>query len=142
MTSASRAITANCMCGAITVTAAHASQAVEACHCHMCRQWGGGPLLVVDCGAEVSFEDEAKLAVYHSSEWADRGFCSVCGTHLFYRFRQENQYMLPAGLLGENSEFQFVRQVFVDQKPAWYCFANQTLELTAEQAVAEYLDNK
>ncbi len=140
--STTRSMQASCLCGAVTVVAAAASQAVEACHCTMCRQWGGGPFLVVDCGSEVDFEGAESLAVYPSSEWAERGFCSSCGTHLFYRFTQENHYMLPAGLLGDSSEFEFVRQVFVDQKPAWYCFANSTAMLTEEQAVAEYMANK
>ncbi|NIT13149.1 MAG: GFA family protein, partial [Candidatus Dadabacteria bacterium] len=51
----------------------------------MCRKWCGGPLMAVNCGTDVTFEGEDNITVYDSSSWAERGFCSGCGSHLFYR---------------------------------------------------------
>lgn len=48
----------NCLCGAVQFSAKQASNHVGACHCGMCRKWGGGPLMAVDCGTAVSFEGE------------------------------------------------------------------------------------
>jgi len=36
--------TGSCLCGAVSVTANNASTKVGACHCGMCRKWGGGHL--------------------------------------------------------------------------------------------------
>tara|TARA_R110002033_G_scaffold145020_1_gene182861 strand:+ start:2845 stop:3033 length:189 start_codon:yes stop_codon:yes gene_type:complete len=35
----------HCLCGAITITATQAVSHVDACHCRMCRRWGGGPFV-------------------------------------------------------------------------------------------------
>ena len=104
----------------------------------MCRRWSGGPLFAVDCGAEVTIEGEDKISVFDSSEWADRGFCSQCGTHLFYRLKQSGQLMIPAGLFDDDSGLAFEHQVFVDEKPAYYSFANQTHDMTGAEVFALY----
>jgi len=37
----------SCLCGAIRITAKNINNNVGACHCGMCRKWGGGPLMAV-----------------------------------------------------------------------------------------------
>ncbi len=80
----------SCLCGATLITAKSISKNVGACHCSMCRKWSGGPLMAVDCGTDVSFEGEENISVFKSSEWAERGFCNKCGSHLFYRLKESN----------------------------------------------------
>ena len=53
----------SCLCGATRFTAKSVSKKVGACHCSMCRKWGGGPLMAVDCGKDVSFEGEESVSV-------------------------------------------------------------------------------
>lgn len=65
----------SCLCGAIEVSAADHEQ-VSVCHCGMCRQWSGGPMFAMHCGPDVEFSGEQKPAVYRSSDWAEREFCS------------------------------------------------------------------
>ena len=69
----------SCLCGATKIKATKINKQVGACHFGMCRKRGGGPLLVVDCGEDVSFEGEENTSVFSSSEWAERGFCNKCG---------------------------------------------------------------
>jgi len=85
----------SCLCGEVSFTAKNAIQSVGACHCGMCRKWGGGPLMAVDCGTDVTFEGEKYISVYDSSEWAERGFCKKCGSHLFYRLKERKRKWLP-----------------------------------------------
>ena len=127
-----------CLCGAVKVTAKSASNSAGACHCSMCRRWGGGPFLAVDCGTDVVIEGEDHVKVFDSSAWADRGFCSACGTHLFYRLKENGQLMLPAGLLEGQDELVFDHQVFVDEKPAFYDFSNETENMTGAEIAAEF----
>ena len=47
-----------CLCSAVKFSAKNISNNVGACHCGMCRRWGGGPLMAVSCGTEVTFEGE------------------------------------------------------------------------------------
>jgi hypothetical protein len=128
----------SCLCGAVQVVAKTMSDKVGACHCKMCRQWTGGPLLVADCGSEVFFTGEENLTVFDSSEWAERGFCKKCGSHLFYRFKQSNQYFVSAGLLDSSASFIFDHQVFIDEKPEYYCFSNDTQNMTGAEVFALY----
>ena len=128
----------SCLCGAIRITGNSVSKNMGACHCSMCRKWGGGPLLTVDCGAEVSFEGEENISVFSSSEWAERGFCNKCGSHLFYRLKERNQYIMPLGLFDNDKSFVFDHQIFIDEKPSFYSFANETSDMTGAEVFAKY----
>ena len=128
----------SCLCGAVSLTAASIGHSVGACHCSMCRKWGGGPLMAVDCGTEVRIEGGENVGVYGSSAWAERGFCSRCGTHLFYRLKEQKQYIVPIGLFDDPPEVVFDSQVFIDEKPGYYAFANETENMTGAEVFARY----
>jgi len=128
----------SCLCGAIEVTARHLSKDVGACHCSMCRKWSGGPLLAVDGGTDVSFAGEENISLFDSSDWAERAFCGKCGTHLFYKLKQSGQYIVPAGLFEDDKRFVFEHQIFIDEKPAYYRFANETRDMTGAEVFAKY----
>lgn len=127
----------SCLCNAVTFTANTMDHDVGACHCEMCRKWSGGPLLAVDCGSEVQFTGEQAISVFDSSEWADRGFCSKCGSHLFWRLKQTNQHIMPVGLF-EAGDLVLDHQVFIDEKPDYYSFAEKTTDMTGEQVFAMF----
>ena len=63
------------------------------CRCSMCRKWGGGPFFALDGQQAVTISGEEHVRRYGSSEWAERAFCSECGTHLFYRLKQTDQHI-------------------------------------------------
>ncbi len=128
----------SCLCGAVRFTAETVSTKVGACHCSMCRKWGGGPLLAVNCGTGVRFESEEAVSVYDSSAWAQRGFCKRCGSHLFYRLRESGQYTMPVGLFDDATGFELDHQVFIDEKPHYYAFVNETTDMTGAEVFAKY----
>ena len=128
----------SCLCGAVQCRARTVSKSVGVCHCSMCRQWNAGPLMTVDCGTEVSFEGEENIGVFGSSEWAERGFCRQCGSHLFYRLKANSQYMMSVGLFAADPGFVFDHQVFIDDKPAFYAFGNETTDMTGAEVFAGY----
>ena len=130
--------TGQCLCGAVSFTARMMSQHVGACHCAMCRAWGGGPFLAVECGSDVEFSGEQSVSVFDSSDWAERGFCARCGSHLFYRLKDGGQYFIPVGLFEQQQGFVFDHQVFIDKKPGYYAFANRTKDMTEAEVFALY----
>lgn len=129
-----------CLCGAIEMVATTVNPKIGTCHCSTCRQWTGGPLFAADCGTAVEFKGEEKISIFSSSEWAERGFCSTCGTHLFYRLKENNRYFIPVGLLKDSEAFIFDHQVFIEEKPDLYSFANQTLNMTGAELFAQFSD--
>jgi len=130
--------TGSCLCGSVRITAINPGINVGACHCGMCRKWGGGPFMEVDCGTQVSFEGEDKITVYDSSKWAERGFCKECGSHLFYRLKDTMQYQIPVGLFDNQEHFVFDTQVFIDRKPSFYSFSNKTNNITEAEIYKMY----
>jgi hypothetical protein len=128
----------SCLCKAVSISTTNRSSLMAACHCGMCRKWGGGAFLAVECGSNVSFEGEENIGVYQSSEWAERGFCQKCGTHIFYKFKQNNQYYIPVGLFDNSEGLIFDHQVFIDEKPEYYSFANETKNMTGAELFAQF----
>lgn len=126
-----------CLCGAVTISA-ETNTHVDACHCGMCRRWGGGPLLAVSCGSNVQIEGKENVSIYDSSEWAERGFCRHCGTHLFYRFKSADAYAVPAGLFQDQEQLALAEQIYIDSKPAYYAFANVTPLLTEAEVLRRF----
>lgn len=126
-----------CLCGAVSITAPDQTK-ISACHCGMCRRWGGGPLMAVHCDSGVQIENTDAVSSYRSSEWAERGFCSKCGTHLFYRFAGSDDYILFAGFFGNDVSFELKEQIFIDNKPDFYEFSNSTENLTGAEVFAKF----
>ena len=130
----------SCLCSLVSLSTTTKNHHVAACHCSMCRKWGGGALLAVECGSDVSFKGEENIGIYQSSEWAERGFCEKCGSHLFYRLKQNNQYYIPVGIFDNDEGLVFEHQVFIDEKPEYYSFANQTKNMTGAELLAQFED--
>ena len=128
---------AQCLCGAVHVTAPTVRD-VHVCHCPMCRRWNGGPGFCVDGGTEV--EVSGPVTRYASSDWAERAFCSRCGTHLFYRLLDTNAHSLSAGLFQDEDGLQITEQIYIDEKPAYYDLANDTPTMTGAEIEAKYAD--
>jgi hypothetical protein len=128
----------SCLCGAVRFAIKTANKSVGACHCNMCRKWGGGPLFAIECGSDVHFDSIDSISIFSSSDWAERGFCSTCGSHLFYRLKKEGHYAVPVGLFDDGEQWVFDQQIFVDEKPSFYAFANKTKNLTGAEVFAQY----
>lgn len=128
----------SCLCGKVTVSANKLSKNVGACHCSMCRKLSSGPFMAVNAGTDVQFTGESHIQTFASSEWADRGFCNHCGSNLFYYLKPTKQFMVSAGLFDE--AFNFDHQVFIDEKPHYYDFANKTHDMTGAELFEAFND--
>lgn len=134
--------TGSCLCGAVKITASTMSPNIGACHCNMCRKWSGGPYLAVDCKDSVQIQGSEHVSTFTSSEWAERGFCTKCGTHLYYKVSASGQYIVSVGLFDLDTELNFDHQIFVDEQPSYYCFSNKTKNMTGEEVFAQFLGNE
>jgi hypothetical protein len=128
-----------CLCGAVRFEASDVDTRIHACHCGMCRRWGGGPFLGVDARS-VDFDDDDRIQRFDSSGWACRGFCGECGSNLFYYFKPEDRFSLCAGAFDDQSVFELADEIFIDHKPAVYEFAGERPRLTEFEVLAKYGD--
>lgn len=126
-----------CLCGNVKAVLSAPVNHVEACHCSMCLRWCGGPLLAIHAPEGSTVSGDA-LIVYRSSSIAERGFCSCCGSNVFYRFQNGPELMLSAGLF-DSSGFVLSREIFHDRKPAFYQFTGKTEKQTALQSTMHWL---
>lgn len=129
-------LTGRCLCGAVTITLEGARPLVDVCHCDMCRRWVGGTFGGVS-GENARVEGEEHVSAFRSSEWAERAFCSKCGSNLWYRFLPTGHRSFLAGLFDLPESFTMWRQIFIDEKPAWFDFAQDTPKLTGAEVIAE-----
>lgn len=127
--------TGRCLCGAVSYSAEDVETDIHTCHCSMCRRWTGGPAFAATVGS-VAFEGEENIARYDSSAWAERGFCSRCGTNLFYRMKEPNQYVLWMGTFDDPAPFRVAGEIFIDEKPATYELAGDHPRLTGAEFMA------
>jgi len=124
-----------CLCGAVTFTAEQVESHVHACHCAMCRGWTGGPMLAASVGS-IQFSGEDKIKRYASSAWAERGFCSECGSSLFYHLFEPDMYIVATGAFDDPEQFALAGEIYVDEKPGGYNFAGDHPRLTGEEFMA------
>ncbi|WP_286833133.1 MULTISPECIES: GFA family protein [Acinetobacter] len=123
---------ARCLCGATQFEVQLRNHGVAACHSSMCRRQTGGPLMAIDI-EDIHFVDQQYLSVFNSSEWAERGFCSVCGTLIFWRTKDHSFANINVFTLEElPDDLDFNLEIYVDHQPAFYLFNNQTQKMTEE----------
>lgn len=131
--------TGGCLCGAVRFVVEKAGSEVDACHCSMCRRWAGGPIIALDCGDAISFEGADSITRYRSSDWAERGFCKLCGSSLFYRLLQDGRYAVSAGAFDDQTDFTLSGEIFIDDKPKYYDFAGDRCRMTGAEVFAMFV---
>jgi hypothetical protein len=131
-------VSGRCLCGAVTFRAKLASHDVSLCHCGMCRRWTGGPLMYVDIEGAPAIEGRKSVGIYRSSDKGERGFCTRCGSVLFWKVAGEERYTFTAGSLDDVSGLVLAREIFIEDKPQFYDFANPTEKLRGADAMADY----
>lgn len=125
-----------CLCGKVTFTFKPAELEMDACHCGMCRRWGGGPGFSVKAAGEAEVTGGELVTIYKSSEWGFRHFCRACGSHLFYSAPVANYFGVSAGTIDDLAGLAFTTEIYIDCKPDAYDFANPTRKLTEAEFLA------
>lgn len=129
-----------CLCGAVEIVLKGARPEVDICHCAMCRRWGGSFFGGLK-GASFEISGGDAVTSYASSAWAERAFCSTCGSNLWFRFKPSDHYSFLAGLFDIPPEIDrrmgIEQQIFIDEKPAWYDLVQTSPMKTGAQVIAE-----
>lgn len=129
---------ANCLCGAVKITVEEVNPKFTVCHCQTCRTWGGAPYFAIKCGTEIKIEGKNNIKTFESSSWASRGFCSECGTHLFYKLKATGEYNMSVGMFPNLKGLEMDMQYFSDMRPSYYCFSDKTKEMTSDEIMAYF----
>lgn len=126
-------LSGQCLCGAVSYEG-EGDGHFHACHCTMCKSWGGGPALGVPLSL-TAVRGEESLRAYSSSGWGERVFCGTCGSHIFWRMQDGSQVFAFAGALAQADELTLTMEIFTDSQPKSYRLAGDHPRMTE----AEYL---
>ena len=114
-----------CLCGGVGYEIAGPLAPITACHCSQCRQWSGHLWASAKAAREhfrlVKGEDRVRW--YPSSSFAERGFCTTCGSTLFWPM-DEPFISVSAGTLAEPHDLTLARHIFCASKGAYYEIAD------------------
>ncbi len=102
----------------------------------MCRRWGGAFYSALSA-TSFDIEGEDSVRAYRSSDWAERAFCRICGSNLWFRFLPTGNRSFLAGLFSDADAFPTEREIFVDEKAAWCDMSGDHPKLTGEETIAE-----
>ncbi len=134
---ATQTIQGRCLCGAVTVTAQTEDPTVRACHCDMCRRQTSSMFMSL---ATVPHSEriEGPFATYRSSEWAERGFCPVCGSTLWYGTVHDGVRNLAAGLFADAGGAPLKLEFFAELCPRGYRLAGDHKRLSSAETIAKF----
>lgn len=118
-------LTGKCLCGAVKFEAQSDGEGADRCHCKMCRRWGGVYDSVFVPSETVRIEaGEDLIKWYESSDFARRGFCSNCGSNLFYHADRHKDfshlYAVSVGTLDEPTNLRVKKHYFCASKGDYY----------------------
>src|SRR5688572_22946559 len=75
----------SCGCGAVTFEVAGSLPGPDGCHCSQCRKHSGHFFVSTDVPrTNVTIRGGENVTWYRSSDKVRRGFCSTCGSSLFW----------------------------------------------------------
>lgn len=74
--------------------------------------------------SDVEIEGAANVTWYRASPDAERGFCSTCGSHLFWKQSEEDHTGILAASVDEPSGLRMAKHIFVDDKGDYYDIAD------------------
>jgi hypothetical protein len=86
----------------------------------------------------VVFKNEEYLKWYSSSEWGMRGFCGECGSNLIWSMKDRSMMCPLIGSVDDVSNITFSTELFIDEKPEYYDFQNDTKKMTGAEVFAEF----
>ena len=110
----------SCNCGGVNWKVTGKMRPITACHCKQCQKQSGfyyAASAAEDQDLEIIGD---KLTWYQSSEKAKRGFCSICGSALFWKHTDDSFTSILAGSIDGHHELEIAKHIFVSDKGSYY----------------------
>jgi hypothetical protein len=117
----------SCLCGAVTFTLAEPEPptAASACHCTQCRKQSEHCFASANVPkTAVAVSGAEHLTWYRSSEKVRRGFCSTCGSWLFWEPVQQDWTSVALGSIDGPTGVRLERHIFVADMGDYYDIAD------------------
>ncbi len=117
--------TGKCLCGAVRYVVRGPLRDAIACHCSQCRRMSGHHVAATATGlGDLEITGKDALTWYRASSSAARGFCSTCGSTLFWQSDTAEYTAIFAGSLDAGSGVRLTAHIFVEDKGEYYEIAD------------------
>ena len=114
-------IARSCLCGAVTFELSGDLRPSIACHCGQCRKSSGHYGSSTQVPTEnLTLTRNHGLKWYQSSDHARRGFCTECGSSLFWEMAGESATSVASGSLDGPTGIRQSKHIFVEDKGDYY----------------------
>ena len=113
-----------CLCGSVRIEVQGTlEQRPTACHCAQCRKQTGHFFAGVNVKRNMLLvQGEGNVTWYQSSKNVERGFCSVCGSTLFWKPTIDGYEFtsVAMGLFELPTGMRLAKHIFVKDKGDYY----------------------
>ena len=111
----------SCLCGAVRFEVAGDLPGPDACHCRMCRKQSGHVFASTDVPqTALTIHGADKVTWFQSSERVRRGFCSTCGSTLFWDPVFRDWTAVAMGAFDGPTGARLAKHIFVAEKGDYY----------------------
>lgn len=115
----------SCLCGAVRFEVAGELPPPDGCHCTQCRKHSGHFFASTDLSrAAVTIHGADKVTWYRSSQKVRRGFCSICGSSLFWDPIHRDFIAIAMGAFDSPTATRMSKHIFVADKGDYYDIAD------------------
>ena len=117
--------TGSCLCGAISFTVEGELHAPDACHCNQCRKQSGHVWASTDvANNKLTINGGEHITWFPSSEKVRRGFCSTCGSVLFWDPIHHDRIAIAMGAFDKPTNTRLAMHIHVASKGDYYAITD------------------
>ena len=121
----------SCLCGGIQLKTKGPLRHVSNCHCTQCMKTHGNYAAYTSTPEkEVKFIKKRTLKWFRSSKKAKRGFCKKCGASMFFKFLDNNNISIAAGMFKNPTKLKTKMNIFVEGKLDYYNLDSRLLKFS------------
>lgn len=113
-------LAASCLCGGVRFTLTRPESGITACHCNQCRKLSGHYSASFDAAEpEITFQSREGLSEYETPGGGRRGFCTGCGSSLYFR-AADGSFSVEAGAVDGPTGTTLCEHIFLADKGDYY----------------------
>jgi hypothetical protein len=117
--------TGSCLCGAVRFEVNGDLSPPAACHCSQCRRQSGHFFASTDVPRNaLTLHGGDRITWFRSSGKVQRGFCSTCGSFLFWDPVEKDYLSIAMGAFDQPTRTRLKMHIFVADKGDYYDIAD------------------
>jgi len=117
----SKRVTGGCLCRGVEYEICGPLREVIACHCAQCRRTSGHHVAATACRRKYfQLLRQDTLRWYVAKPGFRRGFCSLCGSNLFFEESGGERVSVAAGSLDEPQGLKVAAHIFTSEAGDYY----------------------